>query len=189
MPVLYYSGFKSEIIGSDFLEAPQLVQKDDLLVVFLHLLGPIGRPKLLSEGDPAPQPRLLKKKSSSIRELFNAFRYLTVGSLYYIIDYMKTINALDARSRLGTVLDEVSQEGIHYVIKRLNEPLVVVVPFQEYQEIYKQNVSKKHKKELLDELAAFRRKYGKQLSGNKGTTQLLQDIRGKRTTSLLSLIK
>lgn len=115
--------------------------------------------------------------------------YLTIGSLHYIIDCMKTINALSARSRLGTILDEVSQEGIHYVIKRLSEPLVVVVPFKEYQEVFKQNVSKKQQEELFDKLASFRKKYGKQLSGKKGTTQLLHDMREKRTQSLLKLVK
>jgi|SRR3989344_3844970 len=102
---------------------------------------------------------------------------------------MRTINALKARSRLGTILDEVSQEGIHYVIKRLSEPLVVVVPFSEYQEVFKQNVSKKEHVELLQELNSFRKRYGKQLSGKKGTTQLLHDMRNKRTQSLLNLIK
>lgn len=100
---------------------------------------------------------------------------------------MKTINALSARSRLGTLLDEVSQQGVHYVIERLSRPLVVVVPFQEYQEVFKQKVSKKHSEELLQALAAFRKKYGKQLSGKRGTTELLHDIREKRTKHLRTL--
>ncbi|MBI1869497.1 type II toxin-antitoxin system Phd/YefM family antitoxin [Candidatus Gottesmanbacteria bacterium] len=102
---------------------------------------------------------------------------------------MKTINALSARSRLGTILDEVSQEGVHYIIKRLSEPLVVVVPFKEYEEVFKQNFSKKHQEELLQELSSFRKKYGKQLSGKKGTTQLLHNMRDKRARSLVHLVK
>src|SRR3990167_650825 len=98
---------------------------------------------------------------------------------------MRTINALKARSRLGTILDEVSQQGIHYVIKRLNEPLVVVVPFKEYQETFRHNISKKLQVELLNELTSFGKKYGKQLSGKKGTLTLLHDMRKKRTQSLL----
>ena len=102
---------------------------------------------------------------------------------------MKTINALRARSRLGTILDEVSQTGEHYIVERLGRPLVVVLPIEEYEAAFKNRVSKKHKEELLNELASFRKKYGKQLSGKKGTVHLLHEMRTKRTNHLIDLIK
>lgn len=101
---------------------------------------------------------------------------------------MKTINALSARSRLGTILDEVSKEGIHYIIERLSRPLVVVVPFEEYQETFKQRASKRDGENLLHELASFRKKYGKQLSGKKGTTHLVQKVRAERTQHFIDLL-
>src|SRR3990167_3225502 len=102
---------------------------------------------------------------------------------------MKTINALSARSRLGTILDEVSQEGVHYTIERLSRPLVVVVPFQEYHKVFKQKSLNKFGENLLSELAAFRKKYGKQLSGRKGTTHILKKMRINRTDHLINLTK
>lgn len=102
---------------------------------------------------------------------------------------MKTISALKARSKLGTILNEVSQEGEHYIIERLSRPLVAVLPIKEYQEVFKRRVSEKHRGELLQKLASFRKKYGKQLSGRKGTTHLLHKMRAKRTQHLIRLMK
>ena len=116
-------------------------------------------------------------------------KLLTLYHLYYIIDYMKTINALSARSRLGTILDEVSQEGEHYIIERLSRPLVAVVPVSEYEEVFQQRISKKNGELLLEQLAAFRKKYGKKLSRGKDTTRLIRDMREKRTKHLLNLVK
>lgn len=102
---------------------------------------------------------------------------------------MKTINALSARSRLGTILDEVSKEGEHYIIERLNRPLVAVLPIEEYHSVFKKSVAKKHGDDVLQLLDSFRKKYGKKLSGKKGTTRLLHDMRSKRTHHLIHLLK
>lgn len=102
---------------------------------------------------------------------------------------MRVINALRARSQLGMILDDVSQGGVHYVIERLSRPLVVVVPFTEYQKIFRKELGISQGAELLQELASFRKKYGKQLSGTKGTTNLLHKIRAKRTQRLIHLVK
>jgi len=102
---------------------------------------------------------------------------------------MKTISALKARSKLGTILNEVSQDGEHYIIERLSRPLVAVLPINEYQSLFKQSVSKKNKEELLQALSTFRKKYGKQLSGRKGTTNFLHEMRANRTKFLTKLLK
>ena len=97
---------------------------------------------------------------------------------------MKTISALQARSRLGTILDEVSQEHIHYIIERLSKPLVVVIPFHEYYEIFGKKSLRNGKEELFQALADFRKKYGKRMTGEKGTTALLHRLRADRDKSL-----
>src|SRR3989344_5980198 len=102
---------------------------------------------------------------------------------------MKTINALSARSRLGTILNEVSQEGVHYIIERLSKRLVVVVPFKEYQELYKSKGTKQAGEEFLQELSRFRKKYGRQFAGKKGTLHLLHEIRNERAKQLEDLQK
>ena len=102
---------------------------------------------------------------------------------------MKTINALKARSRLGTILDDVSQGGEHYIIERLSVPLVAVLPVEEYQLVFKQNSSKKRGDELFHELDSFRQKYGKKLSGKKGTIHLLHEMRQKRIHHIGNFMK
>ncbi len=47
---------------------------------------------------------------------------------------MKTVNALALRKRLGAVLDEVVSLKEPMVVSRANQPLVVIVPYAEYQE-------------------------------------------------------
>lgn len=102
---------------------------------------------------------------------------------------MKTISALRVRSKLGTVLNEVSQEGEHYIIERLSRPLAVLLPIEEYQTVFKLKNLKKNGDELLKELSSFRKKYGKKLSGKQGTTNLLRKMRTNRTQHLTNLLK
>lgn len=116
---------------------------------------------------------------------------MTKHSLYYIIDYMITVNALKARSQLGTMLDKVSQEGEHYVIERLNKPLVAVVPIDEYEEVFSQRKAhdqEKQKEEFLALLHQFRKKYGKRIAGKEGSTAFIRKMRQERTKQLLDAI-
>lgn len=110
--------------------------------------------------------------------------------LEYIIDDVRTINALRARSRLGTLLDEVSQEGTHYIIERLHKPLVAVVPFDEYQK-YHQEIRRRGSQtaelELLKAILQFRQNYGDELAKAPSATSLLKKQRTKRTRNLMKL--
>ena len=95
---------------------------------------------------------------------------------------MKTINALKARSRLGTILDEVSQKGEHYVIERLKEPLVAVVPFLEYQTKIqdKEAEIKRKREEAVKAILAFRKKYGRKLAKGEDSTTIIRRMREER---------
>lgn len=96
------------------------------------------------------------------------------------MEYMKTISALKARGRLGTILDDVSQSGAHYVIERFSKPLVAVIPFGEYQDYVKTTGIKKMKAEkaqLLSAILAFRKKFGKKYATDKDSTVLLREFR------------
>ena len=106
----------------------------------------------------------------------------TKDILYYIIDDMKTINALRARSRLGTLLDEVSQKGEHYVIERLSRPLVAVVPFSEYQTKIqdKEAEIKRKREEAVKEIFEFRKKYGRKLAKGKDSAAIIRKMRDER---------
>lgn len=101
---------------------------------------------------------------------------------------MKTISALSARSRLGTILDEVSQEGIHYVIERLSRPLVAIIPVKEYQK-YMENMTNQKKqeeqKELLEEILAFRKKYRKKFSKGEDSVTSIRKQREARTKQIM----
>jgi len=46
----------------------------------------------------------------------------------------KTINALDARRRLGQLLEEVYYQGHQYIIERAGKPMAVVVPISQYRQ-------------------------------------------------------
>lgn len=100
---------------------------------------------------------------------------------------MQTISALKARARLGTILDEVSQNGEHYIIERLNRPLVAILPIKEYRTHFNQDVSEKDKTELLQALASLRKKYSKKLSGRINSLDLIHKMRDERTQHLLKL--
>lgn len=105
---------------------------------------------------------------------------------------MKTINALKARTQLGTVLDSVSRHGEHYIIERLNKPLVAVVPIQEYKERFL-NTSfadkSERKEQLLTLVKQITKKYGKKLAGKEGSVQFIRKMRNNRTKQLLDAIQ
>lgn len=44
------------------------------------------------------------------------------------MEMVKTINALDARKKLGRLLEEVYYKGDQYVIERAGRPMAAVVP-------------------------------------------------------------
>lgn len=46
----------------------------------------------------------------------------------------KTISALDARRRLGELLEEVYYQGSQFIVERAGKPMAVVVPIEQYRQ-------------------------------------------------------
>jgi len=48
---------------------------------------------------------------------------------------MKTLNAVTVRRKFGSVIDEVWKDKVRIVISKANKPLVVMMPFDDYEKI------------------------------------------------------
>lgn len=46
----------------------------------------------------------------------------------------KKISALDARKRLGQLLEEVYYQGNQFIVERAGKPMAVVIPIGQYQQ-------------------------------------------------------
>ena len=46
---------------------------------------------------------------------------------------IKTISAMEARQRLGQIMNEVQLRNDHYIIERAGKPMVAMVPLEEFQ--------------------------------------------------------
>ncbi len=78
---------------------------------------------------------------------------------------MKIINALTVRKKFGSVLDEVHDKKVHIVISRANEPLVVMIPFEEYYEKILKVDKIAKRKGAAEAIFEWRAKYGQKLRG------------------------
>lgn len=92
---------------------------------------------------------------------------------------MKSITALEARKRLGGLLDEVAKKGIHILISRLNRPLAVLVPYEDYQHSFDKEVRKKRLLLVAQKMDIGRKRLHEKVKGID-TTQLIRNIRASR---------
>ncbi len=92
---------------------------------------------------------------------------------------MKSITALEARKRLGGLLDEVAKKGNHILISRLNRPLAVLVPYEDYQYSFDKEVRKKRLLLVSQKMDVWRRSLREKVKGID-TTKLIRDIRASR---------
>ncbi len=51
------------------------------------------------------------------------------------MEMLKTISAMKARRRFGQIMNEISIKADEYIIERAGKPLVVMIPFEEYQSL------------------------------------------------------
>ena len=92
---------------------------------------------------------------------------------------MKSITALEARKRLGGLLDEVAKKGNHILISRLNRPLAVLVPYEDYQRSIDKEVRKKRLLRVSQKMDVWRERLHEKVKGID-TTKLIRDIRASR---------
>jgi prevent-host-death family protein len=59
---------------------------------------------------------------------------MIIEALWRSIHMEKTISALDARRRLGQVLEEVFYQGNQFIVERAGKPMAVVVPIRQYRQ-------------------------------------------------------
>lgn len=65
---------------------------------------------------------------------------------------MKSLNALAVRKQFGSVIDKVWKKKVPIAITRANKPLVVMLPFDEYESIVKNNTREKRLRLAMNRL-------------------------------------
>lgn len=93
---------------------------------------------------------------------------------------MKTVNALTFRQKFGKIIDQVVESGNPVVIERQNEPLVVLYPYEKKKSDLENLAREERKKRLREMLDQWTRKWGKKVSGEKDTTEMIRDMRDNR---------
>ena len=102
---------------------------------------------------------------------------------------MITINALKVRTKLGSILDNVSKKGEHYIIERMGKPLAVIVPYDKFdhQKNGQAEIQKRMAK-AAKSIDRWREKYGSRYKGEDSAT-LIRRMRDERTKHLLDVIE
>jgi len=93
---------------------------------------------------------------------------------------MKTLGALTVRKKFGSVLDEVANKKIHIAITRVNNPLVVMLPIDDYEKMM--SVEKERKMRLgqvADKLNNWRLLHKDNLKG-MDSTAIIREMRENR---------
>ena len=102
---------------------------------------------------------------------------------------MITINALKIRASLGSILDNVSQKGEHYIVERMGKPLAVILPYNKFD--FEKNEAEK-RQERLGEVAKsmdkWRKKYGSDPNQQNSAT-IVRHMRDERTKHLLDVVE
>lgn len=89
---------------------------------------------------------------------------------------MKSISALEARKRFGGLLDQVAKKGEHILICRVNEPLAVLVPYQDYQENFSREGREKKLLPVAQKMDAWRERHRGKIR-KLDTTRLIREMR------------
>ena len=92
---------------------------------------------------------------------------------------MKSMNALEARKKFGGMLDEVAEKRQHILILRLNQPLAVLVPYQDYQERFDPAERKHRLLSISNRMDAWRKEHRDQLKG-LDSVKMIREIRNSR---------
>ena len=102
---------------------------------------------------------------------------------------MITINALKVRTKLGSILDNVSKKGEHYIIERMGKPMAVVVPYQSFD--FKTQKSKKRQERIQKTIDSIN--YWRQKNVHKYWTTdsaiIIRRMRDERSKHLLDVVE
>lgn len=90
---------------------------------------------------------------------------------------MKILSALEVRKRFGSVLDMVAKKRVPVAISRANQPLVVMVPADEYMV---KNAGREKRLQLAAErIAEWKKLHARKLKGIDAV-RLLRESREER---------
>ncbi len=64
---------------------------------------------------------------------------ITIANLIIAMKIQRAINALKVRKNLGEILEEVYYKGTHFVIKRGEKPMAVLISMPDYEAYLKQH--------------------------------------------------
>jgi|SRR3972149_6245026 len=102
---------------------------------------------------------------------------------------MITINALKIRTKLGGILDNVSQKGEHYIIERMGKPMAVIVPYNQFDFEKKQKETRqKRMEEAAKKMDKLYEKYGKKYSGEDSAI-IVRRMRDDRSRHLIDVVE
>ena len=102
---------------------------------------------------------------------------------------MITINALKIRTKLGGILDNVSQKGETYIVERLGKPTAVIVPYDKFD--HKTHESQKRQKRIakaIDSINYWRKKNIKKY-WTTDSAIIVRRMRDQRSQHLLDVIE
>jgi len=92
---------------------------------------------------------------------------------------MKTLNALTVRKKFGSVIDEVHENRKPIVISRANQPLVVLVPYEDYEAYENQRARRERLRKVARRMDEWRQAHAKKTK-NVNTTKLIRELRESR---------
>ena len=78
---------------------------------------------------------------------------------------MKSMSALEARKRFGGLLDEVAKEKSHILISRINRPMAVLIPYEDYQQNFDREARRKRLHAAKERMDNLREHHAKKLGG------------------------
>ena len=92
---------------------------------------------------------------------------------------MKRLQALQVRKRFGGVLDAVAKQQEPIVIERAGRPLVVMVPFDQYQAEHDVTARRERLQRVAGEMDRWAQRNAKALKGFD-PIQAVRDLRSSR---------
>lgn len=92
---------------------------------------------------------------------------------------MKTLNALTVRKKFGSIIDEVHDNKRPIAISRANQPLVVLIPYEDYEAYESQRARRERLREVARRMDEWRKAHVKKTK-NVNTTKLIRELRESR---------